>query len=65
MTDDRGAQEPAGDGERRSGDDRRSGEERRKRRSSFVERIGRARGRRSGDDRRTGDDRRGDPGPAG
>lgn len=46
--------------DRRSGNDRRSGDDRRKKRSSFVQRIGRAKNRRSGDDRRTGNDRRSD-----
>jgi hypothetical protein len=52
-------EEPKNKDDRRPDAERRSGDERRKRRSSFVERIGRARGRRSGDDGRSGDgDRR-------
>jgi hypothetical protein len=45
--------------ERQPRDDRRSGEERRKPRSSFVERVWRAKNRRSGSDRRE----KGDPKP--
>jgi hypothetical protein len=47
-----------GDGERRSGDERRSPADRRQPRSSFVERIGKARDRRTGVDRRSGDNDR-------
>jgi hypothetical protein len=53
------AEEEAGD--RRSGEERRSGKERRQPRSSFVERIGKARDHRSGDERRSGKDRRKPP----
>lgn len=47
-----------GDGEEsRPADERRSPGDRRKPRSSFVERIGKARNRRSGGDRRGGKDK--------
>ena len=55
--DDREAQSGNGGEEQRSGRDRRSGADRRKKRSSFVERIGKARDRRARQ-RRSGKDRR-------
>jgi hypothetical protein len=44
--------------DQRAEQERRSGEDRRKPRSSFVERIGKARNRRTGDDRRADKDSR-------